>query len=128
MTNKKTANDLENKKSRAIRETNKEDFVKVINDVKELLNDDAFVENVCEKTANGLYKMTTTAPNDMTGVKRFESQGLTWFKVPTSDYRLSLTSYISYKLTCETKARSNAIKQLAELSTEELLEILAAKK
>lgn len=123
---KPTAND--EKKVRAIRETKREDFVKVLNDVRELITAEDFEETICESTGNGLYKFSTTAPSDMTGVKKATVQGLTWYKVPTSDYRISFTSYIQYRLTSEAKARSNAIKQLADLSTEELLALLAAKK
>lgn len=121
----KTAN--EEKKSRAIRETSREEFTKVIDSVKDIMSAETFVDDICKMTGNGLYKFSTTRPNDMTGVKKHESQGLTWYKVPTSDYRLSFSSYIQFKLTSETKARSNAIKQLSELSTEELLALLAAK-
>lgn len=113
------------KKTRAIKQTSREDFVKVINDVIELVTAPDFIDTICDKSANGLYKFTTSLPSDMTGVKSFEVQGLKWYKVPCTDYRLSLTSYIQYRLTSETKARSNAIKQLADLSTEELLAMLA---
>ena len=116
------------KKTRAIKVTSRDEFVKVINDVKELVNAPDFVDNICEKTGNGLYKFSTTMPNDMTGVKTFDAQGLKWYQIPTNDYRLSLTSYISYKMTCETKARSNAIKQLSELPIEQLIALLNSQK
>lgn len=121
----KSVND--EKKVRAIRETSREEFVKVINAVKEIMSEENFVDTICTSTANGLYKFSTTCPNDMTGVKTVETQGLRWYKIPTSDYRLSLTSYLGYRLTSESKAKSNLIKQLSEMSADELLALLAKK-
>lgn len=121
----KTAN--EEKKTRSIRVVSKSDFTSVINDVKELLNGENFLDEVCAKTGNGLYKLTTSIPSDMTGVKSFKSYDLKWYQVPTTEYLTSLTSYISYILTNEKKARNEAIKKLKDLSTEELLALIAKK-
>lgn len=115
-------------KTRAIRQTSRDEFVKVLDNVRNIMSEETFENDICETTGNGLYKFTTTAPNDMTGVKKFEKSGLTWYKVPTSDYRLSFTSYLQYRLTADAKAKSALIKQLSELSNEELLALLAAKK
>ena len=119
---KKTAN--EEKKTRSIRVTSKGDFLTTINEVKELINDSDFDDAICESTANGLYKFSTTQPTDMTGVKTTEVQGLKWYKIPTTDYRISLTSYIQFRMTSDAKARANAIKKLSELTTDELLALL----
>lgn len=114
----KSAND--EKKARAIRETNEADFLKVINEVVTLVTSEEFNSDICKDTANGLYKFSTTMPQDMTGVKKTSVHGLTWYKIPTSDYRLSFTSYIQFRLTSEAKARSAAIKSLSSLSLEQL--------
>lgn len=122
--NKQSANNIE-KKSRAIRETKREDFLEVVNNIRTIINGESFESEICEKTANGLYKLTTTIPSDMTGVKRFEKSGLKWYQVPTTDYRVAFEGYIQYRLTSEVKANSNALKQFADLSLEEKLQLLA---
>jgi len=119
----KSVND--EKKTRSIKVVDQLDFLKVVNEVKEILNAEDFENVVCEKTGNGLYKFTTTCPNDKTGVKDFEADGLKWYKVPTTDYRISLTSYLQYRLTAKAKAVAAAKKELSDLSLEELRELIA---
>lgn len=123
MTSKsKSVND--EKKTRAIRETKREDFVKVINEVSAIMTADDFEATICKATGNGLYKFSTTAPQDMTGVKKVIVDGLTWYKVPTNDYRISLTSYLQYRLTSKAKADSAALKKFADLTLEQKLALL----
>ncbi len=119
----KSVND--EKKARAIRQTNKADFLQVVNQIRDIVNADDFEGRVCELTANGLYKLTTECPQDRTGVKNYESQGVKWYKVPTTDYSVSFFSYLKFRLTNESKAKSEARKALANLSLEELQKLLA---
>lgn len=112
------------KKTRSIREVSKSDFLGAIEEYKNVVNGASFETAICETTANGLYKLTTTRPTDMHGVKDMEKSGLKWYKVPTTDYRVAIESYIQYRLTCEVKARSNALKQFADLSLEEMTALL----
>lgn len=116
------------KKTRVIKETKKEDFLAVVNSFREIVNAEDFDETICKATGNGLYKYTTTRPTDMTGVKDETHDDLKWYKVPTTDYAVALGSYIDFRLTCKAKARSNAMRQIKDLSTEELLALVAAMK
>ena len=116
------------KKTRAIKETKKDDFVKVINDVKNIMAADDFEQTICESTNNGLFKFSTSCPQDMTGVKSVTVDGLKWYKIPTTDYRISLVSYLQYRLTSKAKAKSNALKAFSDLSLDEQLALLASLK
>jgi hypothetical protein len=120
-----TQNSVNNeKKSRVIRETKKADFLEVVSNIRDIINGESFDDHICEMTGNGLYKLTTTRPSDMTGVKETEKAGLKWYKVPTTDYRVAVEAYVQYRLTCEVKANSNALKKFADLSLEQKLALL----
>jgi hypothetical protein len=122
---RKTAESFGNK-TRAIRETNQSDFLKCINDFVGILESENFDADICGFTENGLYKVTDTKPTDMTGVKKHEENGMIWYKVPTTTYATSFISYLQYRMTKRAKANQNALKQLASLSLEENLALLAS--
>lgn len=121
---KETAN--KDKSGRVVRETTKEGFQKTVNQVINLVSDPNFIGAVCERTENGKYKITDTKPLNMDGVKDFPKDGVTWYLVPTTDDKTAIATYIRYRLNREKAARQNALKALANLSTEELLAAAAA--
>ena len=123
--NKPTANN--EKSGRVVKQTTREEFVSVLNEIKSLVNGEEFEDAICKRTDNGKYKLTDTKPTDMSGVKSFEADGVKWYLVPTTDYRVSFSSYLGYRLNKEKKARQNALKKLADLSTAELLALIASK-
>lgn len=122
-TKKETANN--DKSGRVVRETTKENFLKTVNAVIELVTSENFVSAICERTQNGKYKITDSKPLDMNQVKTFESDGVNWYLVPTTDDKTSISTYIRYRLNKEKVARQNALKTLANLTTEELLAMAA---
>ena len=124
---KKTANN--DKNGRVVRETTKESFVKSVNAVKELINSDTFEQAVCERTENGKYKVTDSKPTDMNKVKTFESDGVTWYLVPTTDDKTAIATYIRYRLNKVKIANNNLNKAFANLTLaqkQKLIELLAA--
>lgn len=120
---KETAN--KEKSSRVVRETTKDGFMKTVNQVISLVSDENFISAVCERTENGKYKITDTKPTDMNKVKSFEKDGVKWYLVPTTDDKTAIATYIRYRLNREKAARQNALKALANLTTEELLAMAA---
>ena len=125
-TTKKTAN--EEKSGRVVRETTKDTFVKSVQSVIDLVSSPEFTEAVCKRTDNGKYKVTDTKPTDMDKVKSFESDGVKWYLVPTTDDKTAIATYIRYRLNKEKVARANALKALAGLTTEELIALAMANK
>lgn len=122
-TKKESANNEKN--GRVVRETTKESFLKTVNAVIELVTSENFVNAICERTCNGKYKITDTKPSDMNQVKNHEIDGVTWYLVPTTDDKTAISTYIRYRLNKEKVARQNALKTLANLTTEELLAMAA---
>lgn len=119
----KTAN--QDKSGRVVRETTNESFMKTVNQVIDLVSSEEFAGAVCERTENGKYKVTDSKPLDMDKVKTFESDGVKWYLVPTTDDKTAISTYIRYRLNKEKAARQNALKALAGLTTEELLAMAA---
>ena len=119
----KTAN--QDKSGRVVRETTNESFMKTVNQVIALVSSEEFAGAVCERTENGKYKVTDSKPLDMDKVKTFESDGVKWYLVPTTDDKTAISTYIRYRLNKEKAARQNALKALANLTTEELLAMAA---
>ena len=116
------AKSVNNEKSgRVVKETTREEFVKVLEDIRTLVNGEEFVDAICKRTDNGKFKVTDSKPTDMYQVKEFEADGVKWYLVPTTDYRVSFSSYLGYRLNCEKKARQKVLKELANLTLEELL-------
>lgn len=118
----KTANN--EKSGRVIKETTREEFVKVLNEIKELVNGEEFENAICKRTDNGKYKLTDTKPVDMSGVKEFDANGVKWYCVPTTDYRVSFSSYIGYRLNNERKAKAKLLKEIASMSLDELQQLI----
>lgn len=113
------------KSGRVVRETSMDTFVSSVNAIKEILNAEDFVTRVCEFTDNGKYKVTDTKPADMNHVKVYEDNGVKWYKVPTTDDRTAITTYIRFRMNKEKTERNNALKSLAGLTTEELIALAA---
>lgn len=122
----KTATNSE-KSSRVIKETTREEFTKVLDEIFALVNGENFVDNICDKTDNGKYKITDSKPVDMFGVKEFEVKGVKWYLVPTTDFAVACFSYIRYCMSNDKKSRQAALKELAKLSTDDLLALIANK-
>ena len=122
---KKTDVTVIEKNGRVVRETSKDTFVSSVNAIKEIINADDFVDRVCEFTDNGKYKVTDTKPADMDKVKVYEDNGVKWYKVPTTDDRTAVTTYIRFRMNKEKTERNNALKSLAGLTTEELIALAA---
>ena len=124
----KTANN--EKSGRVVRETTKEGFEKSVNSVIELVTSDNFIAAVSERTENGKYKVTDSRPTDMDKVKTFESDGVKWYLVPTTDDKTAIATYIRYRLNKEKVANNNLNKEFANLTLEQkqaLLAMLAGK-
>ena len=112
------------KSSRVVRETTQENFLQSVNAVRELVNSENFDTAICERTENGKYKVTDTKPTDMAKVKKFESDGVTWYLVPTTDDKTAISTYIRYRLNKEKIANNNLNKQFAALTMEQKSELL----
>ena len=115
------------KSGRVVRETTRESFEKSVTSVIELVSSNGFMDAVCSRTDNGKYKVTDTKPVDMNKVKTFESDGVKWYLVPTTDDKTAIATYIRYRLNKEKVANNNLNKAFAELTLEQkqaLLEML----
>jgi hypothetical protein len=124
MSNKKeTANN--DKSSRVVRETTRDQFLKTVNQVVELVTSENFIDAVCERTENGKYKITDTKPTDMNKVKTFELDGVKWYQVPTTDDKTAIATFIRYRLNREKIANNTLNKQFAELTMEQKQQLLA---
>lgn len=119
----KTAN--QDKSGRVVREQTKEQFMKTVDQVINLVSNPDFIGAVCERTENGKYKVTDSKPLNMDGVKTFDKDGVSWYLVPTTDDKTAISTYIRYRLNREKAARQAALKKLASMSTEELLAMAA---
>ena len=122
--NKPTANNIE-KSGRVVRETTAEKFAESVNAVIELVSDASFLEAVSKRTDNGKYKVTDTKPVDMSCVKTFESEGVKWYLVPTTDDKTAISTYIRYRLNKTKVANNNLNKSFAELTLEQKQALLA---
>jgi len=119
----KTANN--EKSGRVVRETTKESFLKSVNSVIELVTGENFIKAVCERTENGKYKVTDSRPENMDKVKTFESDGVKWYLVPTTDDKTAIATYIRYRLNKEKVANNNLNKEFANLTLEQKQALLA---
>ena len=123
----KTASVNNEKSGRVVRDTNRESFEKSVNSVIELVTSENFVDAVCKRTDNGKYKVTDTKPTDLSQVKTFESDGVKWYLVPTTDDKTAIATYIRYRLNKEKVANNNLNKLFAGLTLEQkqaLIEML----
>ena len=120
-------NDVTNieKNGRVVRETTKEGFEKSVKSVIDLVTNESFVGAVCERTENGKYKVTDSKPLDMSQVKTFESDGVKWYLVPTTDDKTAIATYIRYRLNKEKVANNNLNKEFANLTLEQKQQLLA---
>jgi len=115
------------KNGRAVRETNRESFSASVTAMVALVSAPEFMDAVCKRTDNGKYKVTDTKPTDMDKVKTFESDGVKWYLVPTTDDKTAIATYIRYRLNKEKVANNNLNKEFANLTLEQkkaLLEML----
>lgn len=122
-TNNKSANT--DKSGRAVRETSRESFAASVNAVVSLVSAPEFMDAVCKRTENGRYKLTDSRPSDMDKVKSFESDGVKWYLVPTTDDKIAIATYIRYRLTKEKVANNNLNKEFANLTLEQKQALLA---
>lgn len=122
-TTKKTANN--DKSSRVVRETTREGFEKSVQSVIDLVTSESFIQSVCERTDNGKFKVTDTKPTDMNKVKTFESDGVKWYLVPTTDDKTAIATYIRYRLNKTKVANNQANKAFADLTLEQKQALLA---
>lgn len=113
------------KSGRVVRETTNEGFMKSVQQVIELINSEGFSEALAKRTDNGKYKVTDSRPMDMDKVKTFESDGVKWYLVPTTDDKTAISTYIRYRLNKEKVANNTANKQFAELTLEQKQQLLA---
>jgi len=124
MAKKIDANNAE-KNGRVVRETTREGFEKSVTAMVELVTSDSFMQAVCERTENGKYKVTDSKPTDMNKVKTFESDGVKWYLVPTTDDKTAIATYIRYRLNKVKVANNQANKAFAELTLEQKQALLA---
>lgn len=124
MTKKVTTTANNDKSGRVVRETTQESFLASVNAVKDLINSETFIQAVCDRTENGKYKVTDSKPVDMNKVKTFESDGVKWYLVPTTDDKTAISTYIRYRLNKEKIANNNLNKQFAALTMEQKAELL----
>jgi len=124
MAKKTDATNIE-KNGRVVRETTKEGFEKSVQSVIDLVTGENFMQAVCERTENGKYKVTDSKPTDMNKVKTFESDGVKWYLVPTTDDKTSIATYIRYRLNKEKVANNNLNKEFANLTLEQKQALLA---